>query len=984
MDKKHQGIVSKTLLIVCTVVVVFTVAFLLIIRTLVTSRFEVLEREEAAIHLERIIKEVNNSLGKVETTVSDWAPWDETYAFVKDRNKAFKANNLSAESFQNLDIHFMLFFNARDVLVYSQFYDLEKQQTVEGDPAVVDIVKATPQLFQFASAKERKSGIALTSSQPVIVASAPIVTSTFTGPPRGTLVVGRYVDASLLRRISEQTELPLRMHRYAPEHQALFFAPLKTQQAPSSAAHPKAIANPDQQTLHGYTLFTDLAGTPALMFEITLQRNFFRQGLAMWNQQAVAMTVMGVLYILVLGLLLNKIILQRLVALSQGVAGIANAARHDLRVTVPGRDEIGELAGQINGMLSSLEQLQDLQSKNERYLKQVIDSVSCGIMIIDPENRRIVSINQAGAAMLQRTPGAITGQVCHRFICPREMHQCPVLDEGKKGNLSERAVLLPDGSHLPVLKSVVMIEQEGKSYLIESFIDISALKAVQAELQASELKYRQFFEEDLTGNFVCDQESRILDCNPTFAHILGFQTVDEVIGLMTSDFYHESVDRALLRDLIKEKGKVERYEATLRQRNGQLVYCICNILGEFNEAGEITGGRGYIFDDTKRVVLEQEARRMQKMEAIGTMAGGIAHDFNNILAGIIGFTEIVLRNLGEQHNAKDLQYLRNILSAGERARGLINKILTFSRQTEMERRPLSVQRTINDVLQLIRVSLPSTITIECDLDSQASVLADPIQLHQVFMNLCTNAGHAMKERGGVLRITLDEVFLDADFTGRYPEIVIGEYVRIEVADTGKGIPARLLGRIFDPFFTTKKKGEGTGLGLSMVHGIISAMHGLITVDSQEEHGTSFTLYLPRIRSAELLAAVEQAAVPIGHEHIVYVDDEEFLVDIGAEILRALGYQVKGFTKSDEALLYIQEHASVVDLVISDMTMPHFTGLELAQELQKLENPPPVIICTGHAEGLSKADVAALGVRDLLLKPVTTDTLAVATRAVLDR
>ena len=983
MGKKYQGIVSKTLLLVCSVVVLFTVAFLLIIRILVTSRFEVLEREEAATHLESIIKEVNNSLGKMETTVSDWAPWDETYAFVKDRNQAFKANNLSSESFQNLDIHFMLFFNTRNALVYGQFYDLEQQQAVEGDPAVADIVKAVPQLFQFASAKERRSGIALTPSRPVIVASAPIVTSTFAGPPRGTLVVGRYLDESLLKRISEQTELPLQMHRYAPEHQALFLAPFKTQQAPSSALHPKTIANPDQQTLHGYTLFADLAGNPALMFEITLQRNFFRQGLAMWNQQAIAMAVMGVLYIVVLGLLLNKIILQRLVSLSRGVADIAVAARHDLRVPVPGRDEIGELAGQINGMLAALEQLQELQGKNEQHLKQIVDSVSCGIMIIDPENRRIVSINQAGAAMLRRAPEDITGQVCHRFICPREMYQCPVLDEGKQGNLSERTVLLPDGSHLPVLKSVVMIEQEGKSYLIESFIDISALKKVQAELQASELKYRQFFEEDLTGNFVCDRESRILDCNPPFARILGFQTVDEVIGLISSDFYHESMDRVLLFNLIREKGKVERYEGTLRQRSGQLVYCVCNILGEFNEAGELTGARGYVFDDTKRVLLEQEARRAQKMEAIGTMAGGIAHDFNNILAGIIGFTEIVLRNLGDQHDPKDLQYLRNILSAGERARGLINKILTFSRQTETERRPLSVQRTINDVLQLIRVSLPSTITIDCHLDSQASVLADPIQLHQVFMNLCTNAGHAMKERGGTLRITLEDVFLDSDFTGRYPEIAIGEYVRIEVADTGKGIPARLLGRIFDPFFTTKKKGEGTGLGLSMVHGIISAMHGLILVDSQERLGTSFTLYLPRIRSAEMLAAAERAAVPVGHEHIVYVDDEEFLVAIGTEILRTLGYQVTGFTKSDEALQYIQEHTADVDLVISDMTMPHYTGLELAQALQKLDNPPPVMICTGHTEGLSKADVAALGVRDLLLKPVTTGTLAVATRAVLD-
>ncbi len=983
MHTKHLGILAKTLLIVCTLVVVLTLSFLAVSFKLVTDKFQELEVDEARLNLERVVNDVGDSRKKLETIVGDWAPWDDTYIFIRELNQEFIEKNLSKEGFQTLGLDFMLFFDDSNQLVYSRFFYPHQPITTSPDTSVIYALKAAPSFFLFDSNQAKKSGIIRSKTTPVFVASAPIVTSTYEGPARGTLVIGRYLDQAKIEQIGAQTRVKLEAFAYNQEYQRLFNSADNGQILIDSTPFPVAYRELDARHLRAFTVINDLLDHPSLVFAVTLERKLLQQGRAMWKDHASSLILLGIVFISVLTLLLNRIILRRLTRLGDEVNQVAQAGRHDLRVTATQHDEIGSLAIGINEMLASLETLQTLQEKNEQHLRDIIDSINCGIMLVDPQDRRILSINQTGAAMAGRKPEEMTGQHCHQFICPNERHNCPVLDQKETIDLSERTILHADGRTIPVLKSVRRIEREGQTLLVESFINISELKAMQVELAASEAKYRQFFEEDLTGNFLSSSEGILLDCNPAFAEILGYSSPAQIIGKpMTGHYIHPDKRQKLLQRVI-EKGRLERYEGVLRHRNGQPIYIVCNVIGEFDDQRQLQRIRGYVFDDTKRVILEKEIRQAQKLEAVGTMAGGIAHDFNNILGGIIGYAEIVLRDLDERQAPKSCHYLRNILSAGERARDLIEKILTFSRQSESQRTPVNLARTLEDVLHLIRVSLPSSITIIPSITNPPTVKADPIQIHQVLMNLCTNAGYAMKEEGGTLSIFLETVQLDADFTRRHPELTTGEYAKIRIEDTGKGIPAPLLDRIFDPFFTTKPKGEGTGLGLSMVHGIVKAMHGLIHVESQEGRGTSFTIYLPTVKEEEVMPTLMQHSIPTGQEHVVYVDDEGFLVDIGSEILRDLGYKVSGFTDSQEALDYLLQNDAKVDLIISDMTMPKLSGIELAKRLQSLEAPPPVIICTGHSEGLTQTDVAHIGIHQLLLKPVTVNKLAQAVREVLD-
>jgi len=386
--------------------------------------------------------------------------------------------------------------------------------------------------------------------------------------------------------------------------------------------------------------------------------------------------------------------------------------------------------------------------------------------------------------------------------------------------------------------------------------------------------------------------------------------------------------------------------------------------------------------EEERNSLQAQLQQVQKMEAIGTLAGGIAHDFNNILGALLGYAEIALEDCPPGSLVSN--EIEQILKAGKRARDLVKQILAFSRQAQTERMPLQPSVMVKETVKMLSSTLPATIEIKQDIDPDAGpILADPTQIHQILMNLCTNAYQAMEEHGGMLTISLKMKDLTEKDLETEPRLQPGPFVHLSIKDTGEGIAPEIRDRIFDPYFTTKEIGKGSGMGLAILHGIVKSYNGFVTCRSTLGEGSVFDVFLPRI--ADEAVPEITSAVPIqgGDEHILLVDDESMLVEMGHKMLERLGYHVTSMTGSVEALRAFQDQPQVFDLVITDQTMPVMTGSDLARHMLQIRPDLPIILCTGYSNHISEEKARALGIQGFAMKPLVRKEIAVLIRRVLD-
>ncbi|MBM3223806.1 MAG: response regulator [Candidatus Tectomicrobia bacterium] len=498
------------------------------------------------------------------------------------------------------------------------------------------------------------------------------------------------------------------------------------------------------------------------------------------------------------------------------------------------------------------------------------------------------------------------------------------------------------------------------------------------KLRESEAKFRQLFDSIPETVLVYDAQGRILYVNDVGADWLGWSATTLTGHHLRDVLVSADVSHMLAPGSSVSSGSHRKM--TYMTRTRQELEAEVNISPlEFESQ---TAWLAVARDITERTRLEGQLHQAQKMQAMGTLAGGIAHDFNNILAAIMGYSELALYEA--PHGGRMRHHLEEVLAAGKRARDLVQQILAFSRKRPPERQPVSLHLLLNETLRMLRASLPSTITIEADFPALAStVQADPTQLQQVLMNLCANAEHAMRDTGGILTLRLEAVEVSADFADDHASLKPGPHVCLTIQDTGSGMTPEVQARIFEPFFTTKAVGEGVGMGLAVVDGIIASHGGAITVASGLGQGATFRLYLPR--TDHPLPTPEAPADPRfsrGSGRILLVDDEPTLAYMTAEMLKRLGYGVTVHTSSTDTLATFRAAPWQFDLVMTDQTMPGLTGERLARELRQLRPDIPIVLCTGFSHTMNAAKAQGLGLDAFLSKPVELRELSAVLRQVL--
>jgi PAS domain S-box-containing protein len=632
--------------------------------------------------------------------------------------------------------------------------------------------------------------------------------------------------------------------------------------------------------------------------------------------------------------------------------------------------------------------------ESEARVRSFVENATVGIYRSTPDGK-IVMANRAlirimGYSSLEELASRNLETEGYEPSYPREQFKARIEEAGFVSGW-ETAWKRRDGSTIYVRESASVIRSEdGRILFYDGIIeDISERKDAEQALRDSEERYRNLTSAAFEGVFITD-EGRVIDVNDQGLRLLGCER-HELIGRSVVDFIGEE-SRAVVAENIRLRREVA-YVHTMIRKDGSIFHAeaqakMMTIGGRTLRMTALRDVSDRIQNEQRRRALEEQTRQTQKMEALGTLAGGIAHDFNNILTGILGNLQLTELELSEGHPATEA--VASSVQACRRARELVARILSFSRMEQDDREPAPMGPTVLEAIELLKVGLPANVDVRTEMDPGcARVLHDPSQIHQVVMNLGTNSAHAMRERGGSLTLSLRQVTPSAGFRERHPQVAANHTVCFSMADTGCGMDAGVLKHLFEPFYTTKR-GHGTGLGLAMVHAIVKGHGGSIVVDSTPGAGTSFHLFFPAAADTQAPPAAAEPArrpgafAPFGNgRRIMLVDDQEVVRSIGGVFLRRLGFEAMVFERPEDAINAFLLAPDEVALVISDLSMPEMTGLEMAERLMAIRPGLPVLIASGHLPSETQQRADAVGIRGVISKPFELQDMIGHIRSIVD-
>ncbi|MBN1849488.1 MAG: PAS domain S-box protein [Deltaproteobacteria bacterium] len=605
----------------------------------------------------------------------------------------------------------------------------------------------------------------------------------------------------------------------------------------------------------------------------------------------------------------------------------------------------------------------------------------------------IIDCNPAASEVFGYDYSELVGQPMTKIYANKESYEAfreklySKLDRKKPFYLSDFFMKRKNGTMVPVDRTVLALTDETGEQIgwIGVIQDISEKKIVEASVLKERERFKALVEEFPFGVSLVSQDGKWEYLNTKFTEIFGYTLEDIPSG---RDWFKKAHPDSRYREHVISTWINDQHESKVGEARERTFPVTCKDGSEklihFRPVGMETGERFVIFEDiTEKKQHEARLKQMEKLEAIGTLAGGIAHDFNNILGIILGNAELAIDDIPEWHVAK--QNLKQIREACLRARDLVSQILSVSRKTEKVLAPIKLDTIIKESIKLLRASIPTSIEFHQDIGpSVDTIRADPIQINQILINLFTNAAHAMKEKGGLLSISLTNVDISEENVCRIHGIKLGRYVKLTVTDTGHGIPEDIISKIFDPYFTTKDTGEGTGMGLAVVQGIVKNHGGYIHVQSEPGKGSAFHIFFPSKQEDVILLTDIQEKIPKGNERLLFVDDEKGIIEVITPMLRRLGYKVMVNNNGLDALDTFRENPNGFDLVITDQTMPKMTGAELSKEILKIRPDLPIILCTGYSETITKDEAKAIGIREFLIKPIIMSKMAKTIREVLEK
>jgi len=646
-------------------------------------------------------------------------------------------------------------------------------------------------------------------------------------------------------------------------------------------------------------------------------------------------------------------------------------------------------------------QNEELKSSQERLAKvsseyqALYDNAPCGYITLNPKGI-ITKINITALKLLEEHKIKIGISSLGGFIEPGwdDLYYASLKNAGMSGEKQSLNLKLKSDQNNPIwIQTEIEADRDAQNQVRQwklIFIDISIKVAAEDALQESQERFKTLFHKTPIAYQSLDEQGRFIEVNDSWLETLGYHR-DEVIGKSFADFLHPSMQNHFRDNFprFKAVGEILGVEFDMLKKDGSnILVSFHGKIGKTNK-GNFKQTHCVLSDITKQKEIEKTAKQLEirlqnnrKLEAIGVLAGGIAHDFNNILHPIIGFSELTLKDLPEDSPLRE--NLEEILKGSERAAGLVRQILNFSSEKQKLPEPVFVQSIFKEAIKFLRSTIPSHIEFHQEISPEPLyILSDPIQLYEIAMNLCTNAFHAMEDKGGLLSVDIKEVDISSDQDGLF-ENRSGRYCKISVIDSGVCIPEHNINKIFDPYFTTKDVGKGSGLGLSVVHGIVKEHNGEILVKSRPGK-TQFNVYFPIIDAPEQKDQKKtEFSESLGNERVLFVDDEPSIVMLVERSLEKLGYNTKGVTNSLEALQLFESNPDDFDIVISDVAMPKMVGTKFVEKIKNIKPDIPVMLCTGYSNLIEGKKASSLKVDDFLYKPISIKELSSKIRKIIDK